>query len=85
MKMFSHFDSPLFFCVDFIVAKLYNAIVRRKASFLICTENNMKTIEVMVGDHAMRLHLSAAGGSLPLVFINATLESGAGEVSRLEE
>ena len=84
--MFSHFDSPLFYvCVDFIVPKLYNAIVKPKASFLICTENNMKTIDVMVGDHAMRLHLSAAGGALPLVFLNDNLESGEGVVALLDD
>ena len=45
----------------------------------------MKTIDVMVGDHAMRLHLSAAGGSLPLVFLNDNLESGEGVVALLDD
>ncbi len=45
----------------------------------------MKKIDVMVGDHAMRLHLSAAGGSLPLVFINDDIESGDGVAALLDD
>ncbi len=45
----------------------------------------MKTIDVAAGGHAMRLHLSAAGGSLPLVFINDDLEAGDGVAALLED
>lgn len=44
----------------------------------------MKTIDVVVGEHALRLHLSAAGGSLPLVFINDNIEAGDGVATLLE-
>lgn len=45
----------------------------------------MKTIDAAAGGHAMRLHLSAAGGSLPLVFINDDLEAGDGVAALLED
>lgn len=44
----------------------------------------MKTIDAAAGGHAMRLHLSAAGGSLPLVFINDDIEAGDGVAALLE-
>lgn len=44
----------------------------------------MKIIDAAAGEHAMRLHLSAAGGPLPLVFINDDLEAGDGVAALLE-
>ncbi|MDO4203945.1 MAG: hypothetical protein Q4D07_05600 [Selenomonadaceae bacterium] len=44
----------------------------------------MKSIDVMVDGYAMRLHLSAVGGALPLVFINDNIESGDGVAALLD-